>query len=97
MLSNAKLPAALPPALRHAAARRARAICSMPPDKLMEDAVKQQLANPAVQKQMAEMNGFMANPAVQQALLSMKDDPELADFFEAVKVSTRLQLLPLRD
>ena len=35
---------------------------------------------------MKEMSAFMGNPQVQQALSGLKDDPEFADFFAAIKL-----------
>jgi ankyrin repeat protein len=47
--------------------------------------MKKALETPEVQQQMAEMTQFLAQPEIGAALTKLKDDPELSDFFTAIK------------
>ena len=54
------------------------------------EAYQKALSTPEAQQEMAAMTHFLSNPALKEKLAAMKDDPEFADFFEALKTQGAL-------
>ena len=47
--------------------------------------MQEAMARPEVQKQMSEMQSYMANPALQQRMATLRDDPEFAEVFAEIQ------------
>lgn len=100
---QAVAPACLPGLLsRHARTRTRPPRAEQAPALSPEEQAKAQalaaaLSTPEAKQQMAEMQSFLGAPGMKEKLQALKDDPELADFFGALRTKGPAALAEFMD